>query len=104
MTQDEVEVPWPDVDVPAGFEREGRAAHPRGGAEFTALHTAQRLLQDRLAGPALPPEFATAVTARLRDIADVLDAHQMAEPGPHRRLAPRSARPRPSATAAVRDR
>jgi acyl-coenzyme A thioesterase PaaI-like protein len=76
---DEVEIPWPDVDVPAGFERE-RAAHPRGGTEFAALHTAQRLLQDRLAGAALPPELAQGVTDQLLELSALLATHQMPEP------------------------
>lgn len=75
---DEALNPWPDPppskswdEVPAG---------PRGGAEFAALHTAQRLLQDRLTGAALPPELAKDVTEQLLDLADLLREHQMAEP------------------------
>ena len=77
---DEVEVPWPDVDVPAAFERPDHAAHPRGGAEFAALHAAQRLLQDRLAGAALPADVAGIVTEQLRQLGALLAAYQMPEP------------------------
>jgi hypothetical protein len=72
--------PWPDVAVPADFDRDEHRHNPRGGAEFAALHAAQRLLQDRLAGAALPAELATDVTNRLRDIAELLADHQMPEP------------------------
>jgi hypothetical protein len=78
--RDRAVAPWPDVDVPADFEREERQRNPRGGAEFAALHHAQRLLQDRLAGAALPAEFAVDVTARLTRLADLLAEHQMPEP------------------------
>jgi hypothetical protein len=78
--RDKVMTPWPDVDVPAEFEREQQQRNPRGGAEFAALHTTQRLLQDRLAGAALPPELATEIDARLADICALLEAHQMPEP------------------------
>jgi acyl-coenzyme A thioesterase PaaI-like protein len=77
---DEVERPWPDVDVPAEFERAEREASPRGGVSFAALHAAQRIVQDRLAGAVLPPDLMEKVTAQLHDIVDVLDAHQMPEP------------------------
>jgi hypothetical protein len=73
-------LPWPDVDIPAEFEREQRRGNPRGGAEFAALHTAQRLLQDRLAGAALPPDVAAEVTERLDRLAERLTAYQMPEP------------------------
>ncbi len=77
---DDALIPWPDVDVPAEFERAERAASPRGGAEFAALHTAQRLLQDRLAGAALPPALAKDLTERLIDSCELLADHQMPEP------------------------
>ena len=78
--RDEVENPWPDVDVPAAFERVDRDAHPRGGDEFAALHAAQRQLQDRLAGAALPPDLAPGVTEQLLALGALLAAHQMPEP------------------------
>lgn len=77
---DDALIPWPNVDVPAGFERPQPTEQPRGGPEFAALHATQRLLQDRLAGAALPPDLAMDIDAQLRSIADVLAAHQMAEP------------------------
>ena len=73
-------LPWPDVDVPADPDWDKPPTAPRGGAEFAALHTAQRLLQDRLAGAALPPHLARELTAQLLDVADRLAAHQMSEP------------------------
>lgn len=72
--------PWPDVDVPAEFEREEHRSNPRGGAEFAALHATQRLLQDRLAGAALPADLAHEVTDRLQQIAQLLGDYQMPEP------------------------
>ena len=51
----------------------------RGGAEFAALHRAQRLLQDRLSGAALPPDVSKDVTDRLVEIADLLGAYQVRE-------------------------
>src|SRR3954454_25166553 len=77
---DEVEVPWPDVDVPADPDWDKPPRAPRGGVVFAALHAAQRLLQDRLTGAALPPELAKDVTEQLLDICDRLAQHQMAEP------------------------
>lgn len=74
------EVPWPDVDVPAARDWEAMPAGPRGGAEFAALHLAQRLLQDRLTGAAVPPQRAQELTAQLLDIADRLAEFQMPEP------------------------
>ena len=75
----ELEEPWPDVDVPADFERAAPSS-PRGGEEFAQLHAAQRLLQDRLAGAALPAELAKDVTERLIDIVDAIAAYQVPEP------------------------
>lgn len=74
---------WPDVDVPAGLDRMVHAvaeAGPRGGPEFAALHAAQRLLQDRLTGAALPATMAKELTDQLLDMTDMLAAHQMPEP------------------------
>lgn len=70
---------WPDVDIPAGLERQEHAGEPRGGAEFAALHRAQRLLQDRLAGAALPAELARDVTRRLDELTDLLADYQVPE-------------------------
>ncbi len=78
---DEVAVPWPDVDVPADPDWDKpppRAA--RGGVEFGELHVAQRLLQDRLTGAALPPDVSKELTEQLLDICERLAAHQMPEP------------------------
>jgi hypothetical protein len=72
---DELMTPWPE---PA-LERTLRAAAPRGGDEFAELHRAQRLLQDRLSGAALPPETAKEVTERLLDLTELLGAHQAPE-------------------------
>jgi hypothetical protein len=77
---DEVTTPWPDVDVPADPDWEAPARNPRGGVEYAALHHAQRLLQDRLAGAAVPPALAKDLTEQLLDISEMLVDHQMAEP------------------------
>jgi hypothetical protein len=74
---DELLTPWPDVEVADDLAPVGG---PRGGAEFAELHIAQRLLQDRLTGAALPPEIAKELTEQLLDICDLLAEHQMAEP------------------------
>ncbi|HKC27986.1 MAG TPA: hypothetical protein VKB75_08225 [Jatrophihabitans sp.] len=76
---DEAELPWPDVDLPAEFERADVDASLRGGDEFAALHLAQRVLQDRLTGAVLPPELMEKVTAQLLDIVDAVAAYQRPE-------------------------
>jgi acyl-coenzyme A thioesterase PaaI-like protein len=76
---DEVLNPWPDPPREAKAWDEAPAG-PRGGAEFAALHAAQRLVQDRLTGAALPAPMAKEVTEQLLDLADLLAEHQMAEP------------------------
>jgi hypothetical protein len=77
--RDEVMTPWPDVDVPAEFDRAEADGSPRGGAEYADLHHTQRLLQDRLAGAALPAALAKDLTEQLRDIAELLADYQVAE-------------------------
>jgi hypothetical protein len=72
---DELMTPWPEPEL----QRMQRAAAPRGGDEFGDLHRAQRLLQDRLAGSALPAEIAKHVTERLLELTDLLAAHQVPE-------------------------
>jgi len=71
--------PWPE---PA-LERTLRAARPRGGDAFAAAYAAQRLLQDRFAGAALPDDVAAEVTARMTELADLLGAHQVPESERH---------------------
>jgi len=71
--------PWPE---PA-LERTLRAARPRGGDAFAAAYAAQRLLQDRFAGAALPTDVAAEVTARMTELADLLGAHQVPESERH---------------------
>jgi hypothetical protein len=69
--------PWPEGDDPVDRQRDGAGADNddespasrRGGVEFAELHRAQRLLQDRLAGAAVPagspsPASTSAATAR----------------------------------------
>lgn len=75
-----MEFPWPDVDVPADPDWERAPVSPRGGVEFARLHLAQRLLQDRLTGAALPPDVATELTEQLLDVSERLAEHQMPEP------------------------
>ena len=77
---DDVLNPWPDPPR-RGTDWDAPPIGPRGGTEFAALHSAQRLVQDRLAGAALPAGLAKDVTEHLLDLADLLAAHQMAEPG-----------------------
>jgi acyl-coenzyme A thioesterase PaaI-like protein len=80
VVADEVELPWPDVDVPADPDWDKAPVAPRGGAEFAALHAAQRLLQDRLSGAAVPQQLAAELTAQLLDVCERLAPHQMPEP------------------------
>jgi hypothetical protein len=80
---DGVMTPWPDADVEADTNWDERAPAPRGGVEYAALHNAQRLLQDRLAGAALPPALAKDVTEQLLDLTELLAAHQVGEPDRH---------------------
>ncbi len=79
-SDDEVLTPWPDADVTSEADWDVRAPAPRGGAEFAALHHAQRLLQDRLTGAALPPALAKDLTERLLDLCDAIGEHQVGEP------------------------
>lgn len=69
--------PWPDED--AGETWLDKNVIGRGGAEFAALHTAHRLLQNRLAGAVLPPDLATSITEQLTDLAKVLGDYQVPE-------------------------
>ena len=71
--------PWGDPD--ADPEHVRAYAATRGGPEYGELLDAQRLLNDRLAGAALPPDVAAKVTAQLRDVVDTLADHQTAETG-----------------------
>ena len=71
--------PWPEPEL----ERTLRAARPRGGEAFAAAFAAQRLVQDRFAGAALPEEVAHDVTRRLQELADLLAAHQAPEAERH---------------------
>jgi acyl-coenzyme A thioesterase PaaI-like protein len=80
---DAVMTPWPDADVESDANWDERAPAPRGGVEYAALHNAQRLLQDRLAGAALSPAVAKSITDQLLDVADVLAGHQVGEPDRH---------------------
>lgn len=80
---DSVMTPWPDADVESDANWDERAPAPRGGTEYAAMHNAQRLLQDRLAGAALPPAVAKEVTEQLLDVAELLAAHQVGEPDRH---------------------
>lgn len=48
----------------------------RGGPEHAALHTAHRLLNDRLTGAALPVDVERDVAARLAELNELLAAHQ----------------------------
>ncbi|WP_375500534.1 PaaI family thioesterase [uncultured Jatrophihabitans sp.] len=48
----------------------------RGGTEYDALHAAHRLLNDRLAGAAMPADVERDVAARLDELNELLRSHQ----------------------------
>ena len=50
-----------------------------GGEAYTRRHAAQRLLQDRLTGAAMPPELETEVADRLDELNALLAAYQDGE-------------------------
>jgi acyl-coenzyme A thioesterase PaaI-like protein len=76
---DELMTPWPEPELdPAAAH--SKAAELRGGAEYAELHTAQRLLQDRLAGARLPGPLAKEITERLHELNEQLAAYQVPEP------------------------
>ena len=50
-----------------------------GGEEYAARHAAQRLLQDRLTGAALPAELERQVADTLTELNELLASHQVAE-------------------------
>jgi hypothetical protein len=77
MSDEGLTNPWPEVDAPA--ELEAPEPQLRGGPEFAELHRAQRLLQDRLSGAALPSELSQEVTDRLLELAELLADHQVRE-------------------------
>jgi hypothetical protein len=77
---DESLTPWPDPEPGETKKWDEPPREARGGAEFAALHEAQRLVQDRLTGAALPPEVSKDITEQLLGLADLLAEHQMAEP------------------------
>jgi len=82
MTPDPTEdalTPWPEPEL----ARTMRAARPRGGDDFAAAYAAQRLVQDRFAGAALPAAVAADVTRQLHELADLLAAHQVPEAERH---------------------
>lgn len=79
MTSAELMSPWPEeaAESARGFELDIPKT-PRGGAEFARLTAAHRLLQDRLAGAALPAEVSDAITAQLDALAAELGAFRSA--------------------------
>jgi acyl-coenzyme A thioesterase PaaI-like protein len=66
--------PWPDDET----VREGGSLEnsPRGGDGYRALVSAQRLLQDRVAGAVLPADIVARVTAQIEELAELLSAYQ----------------------------
>jgi acyl-coenzyme A thioesterase PaaI-like protein len=68
--------PWPDDETLTAIVRQAR---PRGGDAYRDLHAAHRLLQDRLAGAALPPDAAGEITRRLTETAEMLAEFQAPE-------------------------
>lgn len=71
--------PWPEPELdPAAAHQ--KAAELRGGIEFTDLHTAQRLLQGRLAGARLSGPLAKEITERLHELNEQLADQQVPEP------------------------
>ena len=77
---DEALTPWPDPEPGRTKKWDEPPREARGGPEFAALHAAQRLVQDRLTGAALPAELSKELTEQLLDLAEVLAEHQMDEP------------------------
>jgi acyl-coenzyme A thioesterase PaaI-like protein len=69
--------PWADHDT---RDSEGNPIL-RGGPEFAELNRAQRVLQDRLAGAALPADVSREVTTRLDELNELLAQHQVNEHG-----------------------
>jgi len=68
---------WPDDET----AREGETPDnvPRGGDGYRALVSAQRLLQDRVAGAVLPADIAVTVTAQLNELVELLGDYQADE-------------------------
>ena len=85
MTTPELMSPWPEeaAETARGFERLDIPDTPRGGEELARLFAAQRLLQDRLTGAALPAEVSDVMTARLDAISAELAAFQVCEHDRH---------------------
>lgn len=68
--------PWPEND---GVDATPPPADVRGGSAFGDLIAAERLLLDQLSGSSLPADVAVELTARLRDVIDVVSAYQVPE-------------------------
>lgn len=71
--------PWPENDDLNLHAEVPEDAGLRGGVEYEPLHLAQRLLLDRLASSALPADAARDVIARLGELAEIAEAHQVSE-------------------------
>ena len=84
MTSSELMSPWPEeaAESARGFELDIPKT-PRGGDEFARLTAAHRLLQDRLAGAALPAQVSVAITAQLDALSAELAAFQVGEHDRH---------------------
>jgi acyl-coenzyme A thioesterase PaaI-like protein len=72
---DDLATTWPDDELPWVSLR----PEDRGGDEYAALLAAQRIAQARLAGSAPPPEVLKELTARLEEIATLLEPHRVGE-------------------------
>ncbi len=77
MSTPELISPWPD-EAEVGFTLDV-PKQPRGGVAYARLVAAQRLLQDRVAGAALPADVSADVAARLEALCDELAAYQASE-------------------------
>lgn len=69
--------PWPDDETVADGETVETV--PRGADGYRALLSAQRLLQDRVAGAVLPADIVATVTEQISELAGFLSAYQAPE-------------------------
>lgn len=78
MTSEQQSKPWPDEVLAAAA---GTGAHegPRGGAQFEALHLAQRRFNDLLSGAVPSEDLAERITAQLAAFAAELAEFQVRE-------------------------
>jgi len=71
--------PWPDEESRLASWRKA-VTEQRGGEAYGDLLAAHRLLQDRVAGCALPHDLVETVTAKITELNELLAPHQVPEP------------------------